>query len=322
MNRQKIIEDIVEFCSKHTKIEQNKKHQLLQKLFKMQDAELAVFLLYQTKKLFGQNQILLNQSYDMIYQLVSDKLQSKQQMLEIYNKYCVNHIGKNLMSITQNHRLIETTIKQVCDLFNQNNIDYYIVGALALYLKAGKLERYHDDIDFMVNENQLPQIKQILQQTDFVFFDNRFDNNKTLSTDGGHTQGEHEVIAWHKTSEFHLGFFLFERQNFCVTNVSYFSEIKNDKKQILVLKNQHPKQKSQYIYGDYFVQVFGTMFRTTLPECVYLIKSSTKDFAHRFKDQIDVDFFEENNLICQQNLNKLILLNQKQPTQNFIKYID
>ena len=321
MNKQEQIKNIVEFCAKYIGIAEEKKQQLFQKLFSMQDKELAIFLLYQTEKLLKQKPNVLSQVQNMIYQLVCDNVESKQQMLDIYKQCCLNHTEKNIMPIKDNHKLIKKTIKQICDLFNQNNIDYYIVGALALYLKFGKLKRYHDDIDFMVYENDLDKIKNILANTEFCFCDNRFDNKKTLSPDGGHTQGEHEVVAWHKTNEFHLGFFLFERQNNCVTNVSYFSETKNNKKQIFVLKNKHTKQKTQFVYGDYFVQVFGTKFRTTLPEEVYLIKSSTCNFFDRFKDKIDVDFFEENNLVDKEKLKKLVDLCKKQPTQNMIKKV-
>ena len=319
MDKQKTIQSIIEFCSQYIEIAEIQKQQLMQKLLKMQDKELALFLIYKTRQLFADKQNILQQIYTMIYQLVKLRIESKDKMLELYEEYCLNHIGDNLMSIKSNHQLIEHSLKQVCDLFNKNNVDYYIVGALALYLKCGKLKRYHDDIDFLVCENDLPKIKNILKNTDFCFCDNRLTNTKTLSADGGHTQGEHEVIAWHKTSEFHLGFFLFEKQNYCITNVSYFSEIKNNKKQIYKLKNIHSKQKSDFVYGDYFVQAFNTKFRTTLAEEIYLIKSSTKDFMHRFKDQIDVDYFEQNNLINKQNLQKLIELCNTEKTQNIIE---
>lgn len=322
MEKKEQIKNIVDFCSKHIKIGQDQKTQLLKKLFAMQDKELVVFLLYQTQKIFGKNKKVMEQIYDMIFALINYKIESKKQMLDIYQKCCLNHTDKNLMPIEENHKLIKKSIKQICDLFNKNNIDYYVVGALALYLKSGKLKRYHDDIDFMVCESDLPKIKNIIEQTDFCFFDNRFDNNKTLSPDGGHTQGEHEVIAMHKTSEFHLGFFLFERENDCVINVSYFSEIKDNTKQIFVLKNKHTKPKSLFVYGEYFVQVFDTKFRITLPEEVYLIKSSTYDFFDRFKDKIDVDFFEENNLIDKEKFEKLVCMCQYEKTQNVIEKIN
>ena len=321
MDKQKTIQNIIEFCCLHVDISETQKQQLLQRLFKMQDKELVLFLIYKTKQLFAEKQNVLQQIYTMIFRLVNSKIESVDKMLELYEKCCLNHLGNNLMSIKNNHKLIESSIKQICDLFNKNNIDYYVVGALALYLKSGKLKRYHDDIDFMVCENDLPKIQNILKNTDFCFCDNRLTNAKTLSADGGHTQGEHEVIAWHKTSEFHLGFFLFEKQNCCITNVSYFSEIKNNKKQIFVLKNKHTKQKSEFVYGDYFVQVFGTKFRTTLLEEIYLIKSSTKDFLNRFKDQIDVDYFEQNNLINKQNMQKFIELYSNEKTQNIIEML-
>ena len=75
-----------------------------------------------------------------------------------------NQIDGN-MSLVENHKLINDSLKHFCVLFNKYDIDYYIVGALPCFIKTKqKLFRYHDDIDIMrsidfeeyISEQQYP----------------------------------------------------------------------------------------------------------------------------------------------------------------------
>lgn len=64
---------------------------------------------------------------------------------------------------------------------------------------------------------------------DFDFYDNRTTSTKVLNS-LGYTDGEHEVYARHRASNFHIGFFLFYRDRETYTIVEYYQENRVQKK--------------------------------------------------------------------------------------------
>ena len=106
----------------------------------------------------------------------------------------------------------------------------------------------------------------------------------------GHTQGEHEVIANHKDNEFHLGFFLFRReQDNSLTIREYFmQENENGEKVPMVLERHCPKELVDLEYMQEETEYAGTRFRTSTPESVYAKKMSTR----HPKDMLDIEALE------------------------------
>lgn len=154
-----------------------------------------------------------------------------------------------------------------------------------------QLFRYHDDIDFMIAEKDIEKVREALKETDYNFFDNRFDNQKSLSEKVGHTQGEHEVIANHKQNEFHLGFFLFRReQDQSMTIREYFMQEKeNGEKVPMVLERNCPKELVDLEYTVEATEFAGTRFKTSTPESVYAKKIYTKNK----KDMLDIEALKD-----------------------------
>ena len=84
-------------------------------------------------------------------------------MKSILNRIYSNEVEGN-MSLEDNHRLVNESLVRFTTLFNQYGIDYYIVGALPCFLKTGQqLFRYHDDIDIMINEDDIPKLAEIIE---------------------------------------------------------------------------------------------------------------------------------------------------------------
>ena len=193
------------------------------------------------------------------------------------------------MSITQNHRLIETTIKQVCDLFNQNNIDYYIVGALPVYLTAGQMMRKHEDIDFMVSEADMPKVAQALAETKYKFHDYRLDSPRVLDENDKLTCGDHEVVADREDNDFHLGFFMFKREkDGSITQREYYARIDENGKKVPVLFTRGiSKAMLEHNYTEKPIHYLGTEFKASTPESVYDIKSYMLKKGYREKDAFD-----------------------------------
>lgn len=138
----------------------------------------------------------------------------------------------------------------------------------------------------MVAEKDIEKVREALAGTDYNFSDDRFNNQKTFTEKVGHTQGEHEVIANHKDNEFHLGFFLFRReQDQSMTIREYFMQEKeNGEKVPMVLERNCPKELVDLEYTSEETEFAGTKFRTSTPESVYAKKMYTRND----KDMLDI----------------------------------
>lgn len=194
------------------------------------------------------------------------------------------------ISIEENHALINSTISSVCSKLNELGVDYYLVGALSAFIgTAVPLFRYHGDLDFMIAEKDIDKVREALKDLDYVFEDNRLTTNKTYNPEVGHTQGEHEVIANHKENEFHLGFFLFDRQRDGSINIKeYYKERKDGKDVPMVLIRHLPKELGELEYTSDCVEYVGTSFRTSTPESIY----SKKVYTAKGKDLLDIQALE------------------------------
>ena len=90
-----------------------------------------------------------------------------------------------------NKEFIEKTLICLIKSMYNEKIDFYIVGSIAGYIDAGiDIKRKHDDIDIMIKEKDIPKLKNIFKDSDYIFNDDRFCTNKYLN-DKGYTEGEH-----------------------------------------------------------------------------------------------------------------------------------
>lgn len=170
-------------------------------------------------------------------------------------------------------------------------MDYYLVGALSTFIGTDTpLFRYHGDIDFMIAEKHIDKVREALQGTEYEFSDDRLDNLKRLEEGVGHTQGEHEVIANHRENEFHLGFFLFRReQDDSLTIREYFMQENEEGTKVpMVLERHLPKKLVDLEYTQDETEYAGTRFRTSTAESVYAKKMSTR----HPKDMLDIKALE------------------------------
>ena len=143
----------------------------------------------------------------------------------------------------------------------------------------------------MVAEKDIPKVREALSGTAYKFSDNRLSNKKILEDGAGHTLGEHEVIANHKDNEFHLGFFLFRReQDNSLTIREYFmQENENGEKVPMVLERNCPKELVELEYSEERTEYAGTSFKTSTPESVYAKKMHTG----QPKDKLDIEALKD-----------------------------
>lgn len=291
------IEKVVRNCSLKLGniISEEKIQKLINKLANMKDLKEATDLLALSvdRVLEGKTQ---NEQYkacmEEILKLAGNSYKIKEDIIEQVKINKSRNYTPGNISIEENHQLIEYSLKPICDKLNELGADYYLVGALSNFIATQTpLFRYHGDIDFMIEEKDIEKVREALQGTDYKFSDNRFNNKKRLQEGVGHTQGEHEVIANHKENEFHLGFFLFRReQDKSITVREYFMQEENDGKKVpMVLERKYPKELVDLEYQEQEVEFAGTKFRTSTPESVYMKKIYTR---HE-KDLLDIEALKD-----------------------------
>ena len=221
-----------------------------------------------------------------------------------------------------NHEIVNESLKEVCTKFNELGIDYYIVGALPVYLQAGQMTRMHEDIDFFVAENDLPKVAQALATTKYTFHDHRLDSPRVYDENGNMTCGDHEVIAERDDNPFHLGFFLFKREkDGSITQREYHARYDEQGIKVPVLfQRKISKETFAYNYSTEPVNYLGAEFRSSTAESVYDIKSSMLKTHFRPKDDEDVKAWEsakkagtENPLIDPVRLEKMRKISIENP---------
>lgn len=225
--------------------------------------------------------------------------------------------------IKENHLIVNESIQEVCNKFNELGVDYYIVGALPVYLQTGKMSRTHEDIDFFVAEKDLPKVAQALASTKYKFHDHRLDSPRVYGEDGKLICGDHEVVADREDNPFHLGFFLFKREkDGSVTQREYHARIDEKGVKIPVLfERKISKEKFAINYGEEPVRYLNTQFRASTPESVYDIKSYMLQKGFRKKDAIDVEAWKKakkansnEGLINEERLNAMSRIDKEYPS--------
>lgn len=174
---------------------------------------------------------------------------------------------------------MENILLDVAKRLNAAGIDYYIVGAVGAYLEAGiPFPREHDDLDIFINEADVPKLAEVFQGTNFDFCDHRGTSAKTLNT-AGYTDGEHEVIAKYRGTDFHIGFFLFRRNEEIYTVIEYYRDGNTQKK----LERTLPIRYFDLQYNTKPILFHGVPMKTVRKETIY----KNKTVMERKKDQFD-----------------------------------
>lgn len=226
---------------------------------------------------------------------------SGNQIVENSKSVIANNIKPGQMPIEQNHILVNETLQMLCKKLTENNIDYYLVGALPCYLLTGEKDsRYHDDIDLMLNEQDIPKVQKILEETEFEFNDRRIDTPKRKKEGSSKPTGDHEVMAQHKYSEFHLGFFCFERG--IENEVIHKEYFKDDNGNLMVYKHMITPEQSKLNYDDRLHTYGNAKFKMASLESTYAIKKFTMNNPGREKDKTDVEMIERSGKL---DINKI-----------------
>lgn len=199
------------------------------------------------------------------------------------------------MHTETNSAFIIEVLRFICKKLNDKSINYYIGGAVGAYIDANiPFQRIHDDIDIMIEEKYLNELESIFRDTDFEYHDNRLSSTKILN-EYGFTEGDHEVYAQHKYSDFHIGFFLYHCDNNSCTLTEYFNDKGIQKK----LERTFPIEFFKAQYNDSIIDYLDIKLKTIRKETIY----KNKTVMNRKKDLFDIKILKP--IIDVDKLNKL-----------------
>lgn len=195
---------------------------------------------------------------------------------------------------------VDKALDYVSPRLNALGVNYYIVGAVGAYLRLGiNSKRVHDDLDILIEEKYVDLLKDVFENSDYIFYDNRHSSEKILN-EKGYTDGEHEVIARMKGGNFHIGFFLLSKTNEQYTITEYFKDGDVQKK----LERTLPLKYFGYQYDDRPIRYRGLQFKTVTPECIYKNKLSMDREKDRHDCEILSDFLDFDRLAHLQGVGK------------------
>lgn len=282
------LERTLDSLSKIIPVDEEKKKEIFLKCFSMNDVEVIKELSQIAYRILGSNQELYDYSLTVIRNINPEVCPPIEEMKSILSKMFSNEVEGN-MSLEENHKLVNQSLVTFTNLFNQYGIDYYIVGALPCFLKTGQqLFRYHDDIDIMVNEDDIPKIAEIIELSGYKFQDDRFPVLERFY-EMKKNKPPHTVLAQNPSNEFHLGFFTFRREpDNSITMREYSHRLEDEKVVVDVLERQSDPIGTSLRYDEVPISYLGTTFKTSTIESVYNLKGYTK----RPKDITDMQRLE------------------------------
>lgn len=210
--------------------------------------------------------------------------------------------------VNQNHEVIYSKLDQIIPKLQEAGVDYYLAGALCGYLKYGEeSSRCHEDLDFMVNEEDLDKFQKVCEDMGFSFFDHRMNSPRVLKNEI--PSGEHEVIATTPLSDFHIGVFCFERLvDGTFVMKGYYHD---DENRPMCREEVFSSELAKEAFDSEVIDYKGNPLPITSPEYLYTLKRYTRGL----KDLKDLSFLE--GKIDQ---DKLARIKQLIPTDKVVQF--
>ena len=311
------LQNVIDTLSRIVNVPDKKKQELITKYSTMSEQDVIKELSQIIYRVLRDKGELYDYSLEVIRNINPEICPPVEEMKSILNRMYSNEVEGN-MSLEDNHRLVNESLVRFTTLFNQYGIDYYIVGALPCFLKTGQqLFRYHDDIDIMINEDDIPKVAEIIELSGYKFHDDRFPSLERFK-EMEQNKPPHTVLAQNPNNEFHLGFFTFRReQDNSITMREYSHRIENGAVVVDVLERQSDPIGTMLRYDDNPMEYMGTTFRTSTVESVF----SLKEYTRRPKDVTDNEhlkpFIDEKKLSAlKQHPNQNVEIKNIQPNNN------
>ena len=217
-------------------------------------------------KMLPINDVLSN--VNLILSLNPDKYHTTSDLIERLNWIKSMNLVFPEMSLSENHKLVIETFDKFNELI-QANFDCFYTGGLIGYLATNQpLERYHHDLDLLINEEQLPEFYELIKNSnDFKFVSNV--NNKE--------EHGHEYKVTYKDTPMSIGLFLFSRlpNQEIVLKKYYYSDLKSN--QELYVDEHHLLSKyASMMFSDKIRKHNGFIYKMQTLESIYHAKNNSR----------------------------------------------
>lgn len=221
-------------------------------------------------------EIFEDNSY-IIYKLNEDKYKSSEDLINRLEWLRQMNMENQEMSLSENHELILKTFSKFNKLLKKN-FDYYYTGGFISYISTNnELKRYHGDIDIYFNEEELPLLKEVVDNSkNFTFKSNLINDSK------------HYYEIYYKDTKMSIGVYSFSRKNEYIILKNY--HLKRNK--LLVDEIMLTKEYSKIVFDNSYFNYNDTEYKMVSLNGLYNIKKSGRP-KDRFDNQILEDIIDK-----------------------------
>lgn len=217
------------------------------------------------------------ENYHLILLLNPEKYKSVDDLIKRLTHIKEMNMEHPSIPLSENHRLVIECFDKFNELIN-NRFDCYYVGEIMGYFATNTpLERYHGDLDLFINEEQLVQLKWLIDlSSEFSFVSNM--KHKEVQS--------HEYKITYKDTPMSIGLFLFERNldNSITTKEYYYEEAA-----LFVDEHHFSKRYTDLVLSDEIRNHNEIPYKMFSLEYIYNSKKS-----NRSKDIHDANVIREN----------------------------
>lgn len=215
---------------------------------------------------------------ELLLKLYPDKYKS----MDDYIRRLMWIRGMNLehtsMSLSENHKLVIEAFDKFNGLIGTKFDTYYTGGLMGYLAMNKKLERYHSDLDLFINENQLLELKQLVDSSREFEFVSNMEHKET----NGH---EYKIV--YKGTPMSIGLFLFARDGEKIIKKNYKYKDNDLDKELLVDEHHlSPTYTSLYFSND-IREHNGIVYKMMSLEGIYNSKKNA-----RVKDRYDASIIK------------------------------
>jgi len=216
---------------------------------------------------------------DKLLAIAPDKFKNVEDLIGLFKDLKRKNMIHAATSNEENHRLVMETFDKFNEMLDGQYLDCYYTGGLMGYIITGTpLERYHGDLDILINEEELETLKKIVESNPDFTFESHME---------GKEEHGHEFAIRYKNSPMTIGLFLFTRErDGTMVNKSYYYD--RDSHDMMCIEEVHDAEFSSKAFETTERMHNGKPYKIMSLEYMYALKST----SYRDKDLYDAKLIE------------------------------
>lgn len=257
-------------------------NELIEKLCKIDINDTIDYILVSLDDKINEGTLTKEQVFSNIQPLLNlnpNKYKNINDLIERLNWIKEMNIAHPETPLKENHEIVLKTFDEFNKL-TMGKFDSFYTGGLMGYIATGKeLERYHGDLDLFINEEQLLELKKLVESSSVFTFNDNMDRKE---------ENGHEYKVTYNGTKMSIGLFLFTRDNDqSITINEYYYPNQNTSEELLVNKTKFTKEYTELCFDNQIRIRNGLPYKMMSIESIY---NSKKD--GRPKDKYDAKIIE------------------------------